>query len=361
MRIESLWNRKSKIRNGGIIMVIPFEEQYRKKFYKLEEKIFDSNFWSEGAMQKEFEKKFSDYVKLGARAVSSGGAALLAILDYINVKGKEVIVPANTFWADARAVQMAGGTPVFADCNKDDLCISLDSIKEKVTKNTKAVIVVHIGGHIAFQIEEIVAFCKENDIMLVEDCAHVHGGWWNGKTGGHYGIAGAYSFYATKTMPLGDGGMVVSKDMQLLEWVEKYRNYGKDVVDGHVYYKLNNGFNFRLSEFIAALGIVQLERLQDILKWKRDLALKYNQIFENRVRFPEGMESGYYKYIVFDTPILQETGQVFGTGDLGNVISGIDSNVPNSLWVTEHHKCVPIYLGYENADKSIEELKSILL
>ena len=188
-------------------MIIPFEKEYREEFYKLEEQIFDSNFWSEGNMQKQFEKEFGEYVKLGARAVASGGAALLAILEYVGVKGKDVIVPSNTFWADARAVQMAGGNVVFADCNKDDLCLSLEDLKKKVTPNTKAVIVVHIGGHIAFQIEEIAAFCKENDIELIEDCAHVHGGWWNGKTGGHYGIAGAYSFYATKTMPLGDGGM----------------------------------------------------------------------------------------------------------------------------------------------------------
>lgn len=341
-------------------MVIPFEEEYRKKFYELEEQIFDSNFWSEGKMQRTFEEKFGEYVKLGARAVASGGAALLAILEYVGVRGKDVVVPANTFWADARAVQMAGGNVVFADCNREDLCLSLEDLRKKVTDNTKAVIAVHIGGHIAFQIEEIASYCKEQGIALIEDCAHVHGSWWNGKTGGHYGIAGAYSFYATKTMPLGDGGMVVSKDSELLKWVEKYRNYGKEVIGGHVYYKLENGFNLRINEFTAALGIVQIERLPRILEWKRKLAAKYDQIFENRVKFPEGMESGYYKYIVFDTPLRQETGQVFGPGDLGDVIAGVEADVPNSHWVTQHHKCAPIYLGYEYSDKSVEELREIL-
>lgn len=139
-------------------MVIPFEEEYRKKFYALEEQIFDSNFWSEGKMQRTFEEKFGEYVKLGARAVSSGGAGLLAILEYVDVHGKDVIVPANTFWADARAVQLAGGNVIFADCNKEDLCLSLEDLKKKVTENTKAVIVVHIGGHLAFQIEEIASY-----------------------------------------------------------------------------------------------------------------------------------------------------------------------------------------------------------
>lgn len=342
-------------------MIIPFEKEYRDEFYKLEEQIFDSSFWSEGNMQKQFEKEFGEYVKLGARAVSSGGAALLAILEYVGVRGKDVIVPSNTFWADARAVQMAGGNVIFADCNKEDLCLSLDDLKRKVTPNTKAVIAVHIGGHIAFQINEIAEFCKENGIELIEDCAHVHGGWWNGKTGGHYGIAGAYSFYATKTMPLGDGGMVVSKNEELLKWIEKYRNYGKEVIDGHVYYRIPDGFNMRINEFTAALGIIQTRRLPQIVEWKRRLAEKYDQIFENRVKFPEGMQSGYYKYIVFDYPLKQETGQVFGPGDLGHVIAHVDADVPNSEWVVRHHKCAPIYYGYESADKSVEELREILL
>lgn len=342
-------------------MVIPFEEEYRKKFYELENQIFDSNMWSEGQMLRTFEQKFGEYVKLGARAISSGGAALLAILSYIDVKGKDVLVPANTFWADARAVQMAGGNPIYTDCNRDDLCLSLEDIKKKITDNTKAVILVHIGGHIAFQAEKIAEYCKAKNIYLIEDCAHVHGAWWNGKTGGHYGFAGAYSFYATKTMPLGDGGIVVTRDENLLKYVEEFRNYGKEVLDGHVYYRIANGFNFRMSEFVAALGIVQMARLQHILDWKRALAEKYDQIFDNRVNFPEGMQSGYYKYIVFDTPLTQQTGQVFGPGDLGTYISGKDTDIPNSKWVTEHHSCVPIYLGYENADKSVDELRSLLV
>lgn len=342
-------------------MVIPFEEEYRKKFYKLENEIFESNFWSEGKMLRTFEEKFGEYTKLGARAVSNGGAALAAILSYIDVQGKDVIVPANTFWADAQAVKYAGGNIIFADCNKTDLSLSLDDLKKKVTENTKAVIVVHIGGHIAFEIEEIAAFCREKNIYLVEDCAHVHGAWWNGKTGGHYGFAGAYSFYATKTMPLGDGGMIVSKDKSFLEWVEKFRNYGKEVIDGKVFYTMQNGFNFRLNEFSAALGIIQLERLPMILEWKRELAAKYDEIFDNRVVFPDGMVSGYYKYIVFDTPLKQETGQVFGPRDLGHKIAEVDVDMPNSEWVTAHHKCAPIYFGYEYANKSIDELRSILL
>lgn len=342
-------------------MKIPLEPEYRQKYYQLLDQVFDSNFWSEGPMLKRFEKEFSEYTKVPARAVTNGGTGLLAIMEYLNVKDKDVIVPANTFWATPQAAKKAGATVIYADCNPEDLCLSLEDLKRKVTHNTKVVVVVHIGGHLAFQIDDIVRFCKERDIYLVEDCAHVHGGWWNGKTGGHYGFAGSYSFYATKTMPLGDGGMVVSKDQNFLDWIEKYRNYGKEVVNGRVTYPITTGYNYRMNEFTAALGLIQLERLPMILGWKRALAAKYDQIFDNRIRFPEGMTSGYYKYIVFGyNDLKQRTGQVFGPGDLGPVIEGVDADIPNSHWVAENHQCPPIYYGWDEARENVDSLKKVL-
>lgn len=342
-------------------MVIPFEAECRKKYFKLLDEVFDSNQWSEGKMQKTFEEKFEDLVHIPSRTVSSGGAGLLAIFEYLDIKDKEVVVPANTFWATAQAVKKAGGIPVYADCNKEDLCLSYDSLIEKVKPETKAVVVVHIGGHIAFQIDRIKQFCDEHGIYLVEDCAHAHGAKWNGRAAGSWGIAGSYSFYATKTLPTGEGGMVVSKNRGLIDFVEKYRNYGKKVIDGNVTYPLASGFNFRLNEMTAALGIVQLERLSDILEWKYQLASKYDEIFQNRVVFPKGMVSGYYKYIVFDYPLNEKTGQVFGSNDLGYRIDGKKIVLENSEWIAKHHQCVPIYYGWDKADFSIEELKKCLL
>ncbi len=239
--------------------------------------------------------------------------------------------------------------------------MSLDDLKRKVTSRTKAVMLVHIGGHLAFQSEEIAEFCRQNNLALVEDCAHVHGGWWNGKTGGHYGFAGVYSFYATKTMPTGEGGMVVSGDKAFLAWLEKYRNYGKEVVDGVVTYPINDGFNYRVSDLVAAFGVMQMARLPEILRWKRELAAKYDAIFDNRVRFPDGMISGYYKYIVFNYHQLrQTTGQVFGPLDLGPNVARIEADIPNSRWVAENHQCPPIWHGWESSGLSPAELKTLL-
>jgi dTDP-4-amino-4,6-dideoxygalactose transaminase len=341
-------------------MKIPFEEEYRKKYYALLNEIFESNFLSEGKMVKRFEEEFGRFIGIPCLAVTNGGTGLLSIFEYIGVCGKDVIVPANTFWATAVAAKKAGAQVIYADCNKEDLCLSLDDLKKKVTKNTKAVAVVHIGGHIAFEIDEIAAFCKERGIVLVEDCAHVHGSTWDDKTGGAWGFAGSYSFYATKTMPLGEGGVVCSHDKQFLEWLRYYRNYGKEVKDGRVAYRIQNGFNFKMNEITAAFGLVQLERLPAILEWKNNLAAKYDQIFENRIKFPEGMISGYYKYIVFDYNLTTETGKVFDKADFGPEIEEIAYDLPNSRWVAEHHKCPPIYYGWDEADKSLEDLQEIL-
>ncbi|OHB36610.1 MAG: aminotransferase [Planctomycetes bacterium GWA2_39_15] len=342
-------------------MKIPFEVQYREKYYRLLDEVFESNYLSEGKMVKRFEEEFGKFIDIPCLAVTNGGTTLLSIFEYIGVQSKDVIVPANTFWATAVAAKRAGANIIYADCNKEDLCLSLDDLKKRITINTKVVVVVHIGGHIAFEIEEITKFCKERDIFLVEDCAHVHGGYWNGKTGGAWGFAGSYSFYATKTMPLGEGGIVCSNDKKFLEWLQYYRNYGKKVENGKVNYKIQNGFNFRMNEMTAALGLVQLERLPAILEWKRKLASKYDQFFEKRVKFPKGMTSGYYKYIVFDYDLKAETGKVFNQTDFGPEIEKIEYDLPNSRWIAEHHKCPPIYYGWDYAEKNIEELRSILL
>ena len=198
-------------------MLIPFSASQRKKYFSLLNQMFDSGYWSNGKLLHEFEERFSSYTNIHSRAVANGGAALLAILDYIDIKGKEVIVPSNTFWATILAVKKARGKVVYADCNKEDLCLSFDDVKQKVTPQTKAIVVVHIGGHIAFEIEKIAEYCKKNNIYLIEDCAHAHGSLYKGKSAGNWGFAGAYSFYATKTMTTGEGGMIVSHNSEFFK------------------------------------------------------------------------------------------------------------------------------------------------
>jgi dTDP-4-amino-4,6-dideoxygalactose transaminase len=213
--------------------------------------------------------------------------------------------------------------------------MSFEDLKIKVEKyKPVAVWIVHIGGHIAFQIEEIANFCKEKGIILLEDCAHAHGASWKGKKPGTWGDVGIYSFYATKTITTGEGGMLVTHNTELVEFAKKYRNYGK------FDYKVK-GLNFRMNEFTAAIGCVQVERLDEIVAWKNEYARKYlDPEYSHRVKFPEGMVSGYYKYIVFE-PISKSTGKVYDQPC--HKILGKDYQLPNTDWVAENHWCVPLY------------------
>lgn len=341
-------------------MKVIFESEYRKEYIDLLDQVFDSGFLSQGKVQEQFESLFAESAGLECAAVSNGGAALGMLYEYANVKGGDVLVPANTFWATTAAAIRSGGRPVYVDCNRDDLCMSFDDLRRKITSDTRAVCVTHIGGHIAFEIEQIAEFCAHRNIVLIEDCAHAHGADWNGKTAGSWGLGGAYSFYATKTMPLGEGGMLVSRNADFIQWAKMHRNYGKAVCDGRVTYPDPNGFNFRMNEVTAALGIVQLKRLPKILEWKARLAERFDRIFERRVCFPEGMVSGFYKYIVFDYDLAEETGRVFDRTDFGNEIQAVPADIPNAEWIADHHRCAPIWYGWEKADLPDDELKKAL-
>lgn len=314
---------------------IGFEKEDLKKLHEYWDEIVETNQWSEGKFTQGFEEKWSSYNRVYSIAFSSWGGAALAALEFFDIRGKTVLCPSNTFMATPLSVIKAGGNVEFVDCNKNDLCLSLEDLKNKIEKyKPVAVWVVHIGGHIAFEIEEISNICKEKGIILLEDCAHAHGASWNGKKPGSWGDAGIYSFYATKTISTGEGGMLVTNNDNLVEFAKQYRNYGK--FDYEV-----KGLNYRINEFAAAIGCIQIDRLNDIVEWKNEYAQKYlDPKYPKRVVFPEGMVSGYYKYIVFDF-IEKSTGKVYDQPC--HQIMNKNYELPNSDWIAKNHWCVPLY------------------
>ncbi len=314
---------------------IGFEREDKKKLYKYWDEIIENQQWSEGKFTETFEEKWSEYNQLHSVAFSTWSGAALSALEFFNVRGETVLCPSNTFMATPLSVIKAGGNVEFVDCNKNDLCLSFEDLKVKVGKyNPVAVWVVHIGGHITFQIEEIADLCKEKGIILLEDCAHSHGASWNKKKAGMWGDVGLYSFYATKSISTGEGGMLVTNNKDLIEYAKQYRNYGKHN------YKVE-GLNFRMNEFNAAIGCVQVDRLNDIVAWKNEYAMNHldNQ-FSNRIKFPEGMMSGYYKYIVFEE-IEKSTGKVYDQPC--HKIMQRTCELPNTDWIAQNHWCVPLY------------------
>ena len=314
---------------------VGFDRRDSERLLGMWECILRSQRWSEGPFTTRFEELWGHWNGLPAVAMSSWAGAALAALEFIGVRGETVLCPSNTFMATPLSVLRAGGRVRFADCNRADLCMSYEDFVRKAKEHRpKAAWLVHIGGHIAFEAEAIARYCRDNGIWLLEDCAHAHGAEWDGRRPGAWGDAGVYSFYATKTISTGEGGMLVSRDPKMIDFARKFRNYGKPDY-------ATPGLNFRISEFTAALGIVQTERMPEIVAWKREYARQWlDARFKSRLQLPAGMQSGYYKYIVFE-PVEPSTGKVYEQPC--HKLMKSDVELPNTDWVAKNHWCVPIY------------------
>lgn len=325
---------------------IGFDHRDRARLFELWAEVLDSEQWSEGRMLDAFEARWAEWNGLPGLGLSSWAGGALAALEFAGVRGETVLCPSNTFMATPLAAVNAGARVEFVDCNRADLCMSFEDFERKAEAHgPKAAILVHIGGHIAFEAERIAEYCRANGIFLLEDCAHAHGAEWNGRKPGGYGDAGVYSLYATKTVSTGEGGVLVSGNRDLIEFARKFRNYGK--FEHEV-----DGLNFRMSEFTAALGLVQADRMEEIVAWKSEHAREHlDPLHPNRVELPEGMSSGLYKYIVFD-PIEKSTGRVYEE-PCHRIMGRSDLDLPNTDWVAENHWCVPLYYRPESREAAL--------
>jgi perosamine synthetase len=324
---------------------IGFDQRDRARVHALWERVFDSERWSEGELTAEFEATWAGWNGLPAVAFNGWTGAALAALEWANVRGQVVLCPSNTFMATPLTALQAGARVEFVDCNRDDLCMSFEDLERKVRQHRpRAVFLVHIGGHLAFDSDRIAELCRAEGIILIEDCAHAHGADWNGRRAGTWGDVGVWSFAPTKTVSTGEGGMFVSRHPEAIEFAQKFRNYGKP--DYAV-----QGLNFRLNEFTAALGIVQVERLDEIVAWKNEAArLHVDPQYPSRLQLPDGMTSGLYKVIVFE-PVEHSTGKVYD--EPCHRLLGRADDLPNSDWVAASHWCVPLYYRPETEEETV--------
>ena len=235
--------------------------------------VLQSGMLASGERVVEFEKKFADYCgTTHAVAINNGTAAIHAALLAADIgPGDEVIVPTFSFVATASAVSMCGAKPVFADVDEQSFNINPQQVGERVTPKTKAVIGVHLFGQ-PFDVRAIQEICESHNLKLIEDAAQAHGALYHGEKVGGFGHFGCFSFYATKNMITGEGGMVTTSEKAYNERLRLIINHGQS----EKYLHTRLGYNYRMTDIGAALGIVQLKKLDKFNTRRRKNAEYYN-------------------------------------------------------------------------------------
>lgn len=234
---------------------------------------------SKGQFLKQFENRFQEFVgsKL-AISVCNGTVALHLALLGLGIKaGDEVIVPTLTYVASVNAIMYTGATPVFADSLESTWQMDPEDVLKKITLNTKAILAVHLYGH-PCNIETLKKIADEKGIFLIEDCAEAFGAYYKDTHVGNFGVVSTYSFFGNKTITTGEGGMVVLQDPSLHEKLSILKNQGND--SSQPYWHTMVGYNYRMTNLAAGIGLAQLEQAPEILKKKRMLAKKYQDLLK---------------------------------------------------------------------------------
>jgi len=264
--------------------------------------VIKSGWLAHGKYSKRLEELFCDFT--GARyatTVSNCTAGLhLSCLAAEFGQGDEVIVPAQTHTATAHAVEYTGAKAVFADVHPITGNILIEEIEKKLTPATKGIIPVHMAGY-PCDIDGIMSICRKNNLTLIEDSAHALGTQYKSRHVGNFGISGSFSFYPTKQITTGEGGVVISNDESVIDFINKHKAFGIDTppemrTKPGVYDVRGLGYNFRMTDFQAALGAGQMERYGENLEKRQVNGKLYCELLSNNkyVEFPKYIEGNSY-------------------------------------------------------------------
>ena len=283
-------NKRIDAFNDTSIKVPFILPQITKDDLRAIKQAFDSPLLTDGPKLCEFENKFIKFTKSKfAIGVSNATSALQLSLKTLGIGEKdEVIIPDMTFVATGNVVLAVNATPVLADVDLDDMNISIESIKKNITSKTKAIIPVHFAGK-ACKIDKILKIGREYGLKIIEDCAHAIGTFYKGKHVGNYGDCGCFSFYPTKNFTTIEGGMIITNNKTIADYTRILRNHGISKTLKERFhrgkpwdYDVNEaGFNYRLDEIRASLGISQLKRVKKMNLLRRKAALYYDHHLKN--------------------------------------------------------------------------------
>jgi len=302
---------------------------------------------SKGEFIQRFEEKFSRYC--GARygvATSSGTTALhLAVATLGIGLGDEVIIPSFTMIATANAVVYTGAKPVLVDSEKRTWNINVDKIEEKITKNTKAVMVVHTYGH-PVNMGPLLDLAEDHNLLVIEDAAEAHGAEYNAKRVGALGELGCFSFYANKIITTGEGGMLVTNNEDLADKAKLLRDqaFDREKRFWHRYI----GFNYRITNLQAAIGVAQMEKIDAFVETRRRNAHLYNSLLKdvNGITLPP--EAKWAKSVYWMYSILIESSFSMGRDKLMEYLARKGVETRNFFYPI--HK-QPVYSGRYKGEK----------
>tara|TARA_A100001011_G_C14269491_1_gene826333 strand:+ start:110 stop:1237 length:1128 start_codon:yes stop_codon:yes gene_type:complete len=240
----------------------------------------DKSFIGQGSYVKDFENEFSKFVncKYGITTTSGTTALHLACKTIGLKKGDEVLVSSSTNMASAFSIDYCGAVPIPIDIEKETWQMDVSKIEKKINKKTKAIMVVHLFGH-PVDMDKILEISKKYNLKVIEDCAESHGVEYKGKIVGSIGDIGAFSFYANKTITCGEGGMVVTNSKSLSEKARSLKNLSYGKVNKFIHDDI--GFNYRLPNISAAIGLAQLQKIQEVFIEKDRIYKRYKKKLEN--------------------------------------------------------------------------------
>ncbi|MFQ6107282.1 MAG: DegT/DnrJ/EryC1/StrS family aminotransferase [Thermoplasmata archaeon] len=273
--------------------------------------VLRSGILARGPKAKEFENRFAEYIGRDHAVATSSGTSALHIANLVMgvSEGSEVIIPPLTFFATASTVLFCGGRPVFADIDRETYTLDPASVEERITGATRAIMPVDLYGQTA-DYDPIQKIARDNNLRIIEDACQAHGASYGGKMAGDFGDVSCFSFYATKNMTTGEGGAILTDSDEFAERARLLREHGEEVHYSHVLL----GYNYRMTEISAAIGLVQLQKLDEIIRKRRENARLLTEELED-VRgidtptIGRGRTHSFYQYIIEvseDFPLSRE-------------------------------------------------------
>jgi len=265
-------------------------------------KTLRSHFWASGeggGNVEKFENEFRRYTgSQQCLTLNSGTAALHVALSLIDIRGKEVIVPSLSFVATAHAVVYNGGKPVFVDIDEKTLCINEHQVEKSINPKTAAILPVHFGG-LPCNLNSLERICKENKIHLIEDAAHAAGAVYNNKKIGSHGFAVCFSFHPVKNLAMPTGGAITlngKNSTKMKKIIESKRWCGISNRKGSSYDISTLGWNYYMNEFSAAIGLIQLSRLDNTNRKRKTIAKQYSKEINLENKMPFVSNCSYHLY-----------------------------------------------------------------